>query len=63
MFDVSLLDGMPSFMKLVILGTALFSVIATMTPNEHDNKALEVLYRIINIFGFNFGKAKNDPKA
>lgn len=36
-----------------------FSVIATVTPNRHDNVLADTLCRIVNLFGMNFGKAKN----
>ena len=41
----------------------LFAAIAAMTPNEADNKIVDVLYKAINLFGLNVNKAKNDPNA
>lgn len=40
-----------------LIGT--FSAVATITPNRADNAIADTLLRIINIFGMNFGKAKN----
>lgn len=37
-----------------------FSLIATLTPNESDNKVADALLKIVNFLGANFGKAKND---
>jgi hypothetical protein len=37
----------------------VFAVVATMTPNENDNKVADWLLKVINIFGANLGKAKN----
>ena len=36
-----------------------FSLLATLTPNEADNKVLDMVYKLINTLGANFGKAKN----
>lgn len=36
-----------------------FAVVATMTPNESDNVWADRLLKVINILGFNVGKAKN----
>ena len=38
-----------------------FSAIATITPNETDNKIADFLLKAINILGANVGKAKNLP--
>ena len=37
-----------------------FAIIATATPNTTDNKIADFLLKIINFFGANFGKAKNE---
>ena len=37
-----------------------FSVLATMTPNRSVNLIGDLLCRVINVFGMNFGKAKNE---
>jgi hypothetical protein len=36
-----------------------FAVIATMTPNESDNKIADGLMRLVNVLGANFGKSSN----
>ena len=36
-----------------------FSIIATMTPNEADNKAVDAVMRAVNFLGANVGKSKN----
>lgn len=48
-------------LALSVIG--VFSVIATMTPNETDNKIVDGAYKIVNFLAANFGKAKNDPNA
>lgn len=45
---------------LAIVGA--FALIATKTPNEADNKIADLLLKLVNLFGANFGKAKNDPQ-
>ena len=42
---------------LKIIGA--FAIIATMTPNESDNKIANGLMRIINMLGANTGMASN----
>ena len=42
---------------LTVLGG--FSVLAALTPNESDNKALKIILTTINAFGMNVLKAKN----
>ena len=42
---------------LEIIGA--FAIIATMTPNESDNKIANGLMRIINMLGANTGMASN----
>ena len=36
-----------------------FAVIATMTPNESDNKIADGLMRLVNMLAANFGKSSN----
>ena len=47
---------------LAIISSAvgLFAAIATVTPNEADNKILSYIYKGINLLGLNIGKAKNE---
>lgn len=37
----------------------IFAVVATMTPNEADNKIADSLFKFINLLGGNFWKATN----
>lgn len=41
-----------------VVGT--FAIIATATPNKVDDDIIQVLMKVINFLGANFGKAKND---
>jgi len=48
-----------NILSIVTSAVGLFAVIATMTPNKTDNKIVDFLMKAINLFGANFGKAKN----
>jgi len=40
-----------------------FSMLATLTANDTDNKICKWLLKIVNLIGMNFGKAANkDPQ-
>ncbi len=44
----------------VLVGVVgIAAIIATMTPNSSDNKAIDFLLNIVNAIGGNVGKAKN----
>jgi hypothetical protein len=45
--------------KLLAELIGVFAVIATMTPNENDNKVADGLLKAVNFFGANLGKARN----
>lgn len=36
-----------------------FAIIATLTPNQADNKIIDAVMQLINTMGGNFGNAKN----
>ena len=36
------------------------AIIATITPNKSDDKIIDLLWKIVNFAGANFGKAKNN---
>jgi len=40
-----------------IVGVA--ALVATLTPNQSDNKAVDFVLNIINMLGANVGKSKN----
>ena len=44
-----------------VIGVA--SLVATMTPNQADNKAVDFILNIVNMLGANVGKASNDPSV
>jgi hypothetical protein len=40
-----------------------FSMIAAMTANETDDKVVNIILKVINLFAMNFGTAKNDSNV
>ena len=40
-----------------VVGVA--ALVATLTPNTSDNKAVDFVFNIINMLGANIGKSKN----
>tara|TARA_Y100001963_G_scaffold145886_1_gene220128 strand:- start:197 stop:373 length:177 start_codon:yes stop_codon:yes gene_type:complete len=36
-----------------------FSILATLTPNESDNRLIDAIMKAINLLGANVGKSKN----
>jgi|TARA_R100001594_G_scaffold147726_1_gene201283 hypothetical protein len=36
-----------------------FSILATLTPNQSDNRVVDVIMQVINLLGANVGKSKN----
>lgn len=52
-----------SILEIVVQVIGVASLVATMTPNEADNKAVDFVLNIVNMLGANVGKASNDPSA
>ena len=50
-------------LEIVVQLVGVASLIATMTPNEADNKAVDFVLNIVNMLGANVGKASNDPSV
>ena len=55
-----IINNVDNFFSIATQIIGVFAVIASMTPNEADNQILDKAARLINVFGFNFGKAKNE---
>ena len=45
--------------ELCPTGAELAALVATLTPNTSDNKAVDFVLNIINMLGANLGKSKN----
>jgi hypothetical protein len=48
-----------AILELVVQIVGVASLIATMTPNDSDNKAVDFVLNIVNMLGANVGKSKN----
>ena len=55
--------NLSGILEIVVQLVGVASLIATMTPNEADNKAVDFVLNIVNMLGANVGKASNDPGA
>ena len=53
--------NLSGILEIVVQLVGVASLIATMTPNEADNKAVDFVLNIVNMLGANVGKASNDP--
>tara|TARA_R110002012_G_scaffold25715_3_gene84705 strand:+ start:1935 stop:2114 length:180 start_codon:yes stop_codon:yes gene_type:complete len=54
-----LLENTVYIFDIIFKVVGIFSVIATMTPNDADNQIADSLFRFVNLLGGNFGKASN----
>jgi len=55
--------NLSGILEIVVQLVGVASLVATMTPNEADNKAVDFVLNIVNMLGANVGKASNDPSA
>ena len=46
-------------MKIVFAALGVAAIVAALTPNTSDNKAVDFILNIVNALGGNVGKAKN----
>ena len=54
-----ILENINSVIEIALNLVGAFAVVATMTPNDSDNKFVDSIFKVINILGANFGKASN----
>lgn len=52
-----------AILEIVVQIVGVASLVATLTPNEADNKAVDFVLNIVNMLGANVGKASNDPSV
>jgi hypothetical protein len=45
--------------QIVVSVVGVAAIVATMTPNSSDNKAVDFILNIVNAIGGNVGNAKN----
>ena len=48
-----------SLVEIALQIAGAFAIIASMTPNENDNKIADYILRFVNLVGFNGGNARN----
>lgn len=53
------IDNLPQIIEGITMIVGGFAVIATLTPNEHDNVIVKKTLDAINVLGANVGNAKN----
>jgi len=56
-------EFMVSIVDILVHIVGVAAVVATLTPNESDNKAVDFILNLINMLGGNLGRASNDPDA
>lgn len=52
-------SGLLSLGSVLVIAAYALTLVSTITPNEADNRAADILWKIVNVIGLNFGKAKN----
>lgn len=57
------LQGIQKWLPVVFQVIGAFSMVAALTANETDDKVINYLLKGVNVLGFNFGTAKNDPNV
>ena len=55
--------NLSGILEIIVQLVGVASLIATLTPNESDNKAVDFVLNLVNMLGANVGKASNDPSA
>ena len=53
------MENLDKYLEWFLMLVGLFASIATVTPNDSDNKIVQIILTIINKLGLNFGKASN----
>ena len=52
-------ENIGNLIELITRIVGVAAIVAAMTPNESDNKAVDFILNVINMFGGNFGNASN----
>ncbi|MCP4113847.1 MAG: hypothetical protein GY737_00300 [Desulfobacteraceae bacterium] len=55
------MENIAEYAQLGFAVIGAFSALATITPNEHDNKFVDQLVNFVNALAMNLGKSKNAP--
>tara|TARA_B100000959_G_C14963979_1_gene616958 strand:+ start:1522 stop:1698 length:177 start_codon:yes stop_codon:yes gene_type:complete len=54
-----IIENGSNFIEIALQIAGIFAIIASMTPNENDNKVADYILKFINFVGFNVGNARN----
>ena len=54
-----LIENGSNLVEIAFQIAGAFAIIASMTPNENDNKIADYILKFINVVGFNVGNARN----
>ena len=54
------MENFATYVELALAVLGLFAIIATITPNEADNKIVQAIYTIVNKLGLNVGRSRNE---
>tara|TARA_Y100000817_G_scaffold205588_1_gene161142 strand:+ start:1542 stop:1727 length:186 start_codon:yes stop_codon:yes gene_type:complete len=61
---MELLTGnMGQIVEILTQVVGVAALVATLTPNESDDKIVGFVLKVVNVLGANVGKASNDPSA
>ena len=61
---MELLTGnMGQIVEILTQGVGVAALVATLTPNESDDKIVSFVLKVVNVLGANVGKASNDKSA
>ena len=58
-----IIQQIQKWLPVVFQVVGAFSMIAAITANETDDKIVNVILKVINLLGMNFGTAANDPNV
>lgn len=54
-----IIDNGSKLIEIALQIAGAFAAIASITPNQNDNKIADYILKAINFIGFNVGNAKN----
>jgi len=61
---MELLTGnMGQIVEILTQVVGVAALVATLTPNESDDKIVSFVLKVVNVLGANVGKASNDKSA
>ena len=58
-----LTGNMGQIVEILTQVVGVAALVATLIPNESDDKIVGFVLKVVNVLGANVGKASNDPNA